>query len=66
MNEPHCFISVFHFYAKPGNFAFIGVVLANILFDFKFPVILAVSSDTMPEKDSQGSAALRFLQRNSI
>lgn len=44
MNKPHCFIRAFHFYAKPGSFAFIGVVLANILFDcYIIPVILFLS-----------------------
>lgn len=45
---------------------FIVVVLANPVFDFKFPVILAVSSDTVSEKDFWVSTVPVFLQRNGI
>lgn len=53
MNKLHyvslvCFI----FMLSLAPLLFIGGVLANLLFGLKFPVILAVSSDTMSEKDS--------------
>lgn len=52
MNKLHyvslvCFI----FMLSLATLLFIGGVLANTLFDLKFPVILAVGSDTTPEKD---------------
>lgn len=40
---------------------FIVVVLANTVFDLKFPVILAVGSDTASEKDFHGSTVPVFL-----
>lgn len=52
MNKLHCVPLVFFiFMLSLGILLFIGVILANILFDLKSPVMLAVSSDTTPGKD---------------
>lgn len=52
MNKLHYVSLVFFiFMLSLATLLFIGVVLANILFDLKFPVTLDVSSDTVSEKD---------------